>query len=920
MKKNRIRLVFLLFIVFAVLHLQAQQININPILDKENHDIRLSPWGPYSKRYAGISHVADMQSGMRFDFTVCPGYYRNKVMVPNVMFESGYTPWEVSSDLKHITYRYQLEWKDQVYTDITYHTLDSFRVLVEMDCVNKTSLSQNITLNSLAFIDYPSPYPLYKASNAESMQWLSAIDYTQLNLVTKNHRYFLSEDGKKRNEVRNDSSLTGSLLANKFGIETNDEAQYQLSHLPNQGEGTLFVRYRVKKGAIANFQLSGIVNQTIDFVGSGDFELKKISCKFNANNLLNLRSTGNSAIDLDGFFISAIANAQVPTIIPQVKYPTPIITHENGTKKLVLQYKDIQQYYGLAWDYASDDVREVMNDELDVFFKLVSNNNVKNKFIGNEKGHFTNVFFRPVELAPNESKKIYLLICNGTEKQVNTALSTFNATNLAASIPVKPTGEKILPAGRSYKFGNQLLKAALLTNIVYPIYTQRQNIRHFTPGKWWNSLYTWDLGFVALGLQEVDLQKSYETINAYTTSVGNQSAFIQHGSPVPVQFFAFYELMNRTQSKELLQYMYPRLKQYYQFMVGETLGSTTHMSSNLLKPWDYFYNSGGWDDYPPQKYLRDNVLLRNTITPVITTAQCIRAAKIMRIAAKELGFANDITNFDSNIKNMSTALQENAWDDSTGYFSYVVHDNQGKAQKIFRYPTDGTNYNMGLDGVSPLVAGIATPSQQKKMLDNLFSSKHLWTPYGLTAVDQSATYFKQDGYWNGTVWMPHQWFMWKAMLDMGEGDKAFTIAYTALELWKRETEATQSTFEHFISSTGRGAGWSQFSGLSSPVLNWYASYYKVGRVTTGFEVWIQQQLFNAEFTKYNAQISFDESTPAHTRTLLICLDPANKYEAFFNQVKLKTSSDHAGFLQIDLPATNQSGTLTVSTINNPTNK
>jgi len=312
--------------------------------------------------------------------------------------------------------------------------------------------------------------------------------------------------------------------------------------------------------------------------------------------------------------------------------------------------------------------------------------------------------------------------------------------------------------------------------------------------------------------------------------------------------------------------------------------------------------------------------LRSAITPVITTAQCIRAAKIMRIAAKELGFANDISNFDSNIKNMSTALQENAWDDSTGYFSYVVHNNQGTAQKIFRYPADGTNYNMGLDGVSPLVSGIATPIQQKKMLDNLFSSKHLWTPYGITAVDQSATYFKQDGYWNGTIWMPHQWFMWKAMLDMGEGDKAFTIAYTALELWKRETEATQSTFEHFISSTGRGAGWSQFSGLSSPVLNWYATYYKVGRVTTGFEVWIQQQSFNAAYTKYTAQISFDESTPAHKRTILICLDPANKYEAFFNQVKLKTSSDHAGFLQIELPVTNQSGTLMVSAINNPTNK
>ena len=27
------------------------------------------------------------------------------------------------------------------------------------------------------------------------------------------------------------------------------------------------------------------------------------------------------------------------------------------------------------------------------------------------------------------------------------------------------------------------------------------------------------------------------------------------------------------------------------------------MKSSLLKTWDYFYNSGGWDDYPPQVHV-----------------------------------------------------------------------------------------------------------------------------------------------------------------------------------------------------------------------------------------------------------------------------------------------------------------------------
>jgi hypothetical protein len=568
----------------------------------------------------------------------------------------------------------------------------------------------------------------------------------------------------------------------------------------------------------------------------------------------------------------------------------------------------------MAWDYAFDDVREVLNDELDVFFKLVSNNNVKKVFVGNEKGNFTNLFFRPVEIKPHNNRKLYVLLSTGSEAYVKQQNKQFDVKDLLTQTPKQISNDIVLPAGNQYKLGNQLLQAALLSNVVYPIYTQRQYIRHFTPGKWWNSLYTWDVGFITLGMQEVDIQKSFEAINAYTTNVGNQSAFIHHGSPVPVQFFAFYDLWNRTQSKELLFYMYPRLKQYYEFMIGSTPTSTMRMPSNLLKTWDYFYNSGGWDDYPPQKYLRDNQVIRQSITPVITTAQCIRAAKIMRMCATELGFTNDLVQYDREIGKMDTALQKYAWDESTGYYSYVMHDAKGKAQKIFRYPADSSNYNMGLDGVSPLISGIATKAQQKKMMDNIFSSKHLWTPYGITAVDQSASYFRQDGYWNGTVWMPHQWFMWKALLDMGEGDKAWQIAHTALQLWKRETDLTYSTYEHFISSSGRGAGWAQFSGLSSPVLNWFASYYKKGTVTTGIEVWIEKQSFGENFSSFRATLRFDQ-TSSHQRCMMVCLNPSNNYEAFFNDKKLKTASYHSGFIQVYLPESNLDGQLRIVKLN-----
>ncbi|MDP4285937.1 MAG: glycoside hydrolase [Bacteroidota bacterium] len=913
MKKIIFSLIVFISLVTISNHLNAQQsLSINPAKESLNHDISLSPWGPYSKRYAGISNVAHMKSGLRFDFTVCPGYYRNNIIVPNVDFATSYIPWKISPDMKQVTYRYEMEWKDQVYTDVTYYIIDSSRVLVEMNCVNNTDYIQDLTLNALSFINYPENYPKVKAVTKELTRWINAVDYDDINVVDKTPQFRLVNDGFKYDEVRSEASLDGSLLSKSFGNTNGDEVSYTIDSLDANGDGKLIFRYRVKKGDTARFQLSGLSNDIIEFPGTGNFEMKQQPCQFNGNSKLTLRSVGNTPIELDGFFITGDTHAQVPQMVDNPENFTPAISGDNASKKLILKYRDVNAYYGMAWNDPNSDVREVLNDELDIFFRKKANDNVAKKFTGNNEGHFTNLFLRPIEIKPHANRKEYVLLCAGSKSQVQNNLDVFDITALKEKIKNPKTGNDILPAGKKYEFGNQLMQAALLSNVVYPIYTQRQYIRHFTPGKQWNSLYTWDEGFVSLGMMEVDLQKSFETLNAYTTQPDNQSAFIHHGSMVPVQFYDFYDLWNRTQSKELLGYMYPRLKEYYRFMIGEIPTSAMRMSSNLLSPWDYFYNSGGWDDYPPQKYLHDHPILRKSVTPVITTAQCIRVAKIMRLAAEALGLKDDINGYDAQIKLLSGALQKYSWDESSGYFSYVVHDTNGVPQHFFTYPSDGSNFNMGLDGVSPLISGICTPAQQKKLIGKLFSPKELWTPYGITAVDQSASYFRQDGYWNGTVWMPHQWFMWKALLDMGDGDKAWQIAHTALDLWKRETALTYHTFEHFLSNSGRGAGWPQFSGLSDPVLSWFAAYYKIGRVSTGFETWIEKQQFDNNFSSYNAALRFDEtSSYPHQRCMLICMNPGYKYDAYFNNKKLKTLSYHPGFVQIYLPESNKEGELRI---------
>lgn len=895
---------------------------VPPSCFNDSHDITsLTSWGPYSKRYAGISHIPDIKKGIRFDFSVMPGYYRNRQLVPHVLFESSYYPWNINPSMNRITYRYELEWKDRVFTDVTYYILDESSTLVGIRCVNNTETYQNLALNQMAYIDYPEAHPQVKASGASRLQWYSAIDYTENEPAFKTPQYGLVYDGWYRNEERSSFSLDGSVLGKGFGKDAGDRVSYRIDIPSGMEDGAIGFRYKVEKGKTATLRLKGLTDEVVKFIGTGDFTILPISYygRKSGEYILELISEGTAEICLDGFFIGTAEDMGklkfTPTAIPF----TPIIEVGNEKQDFILKYEDCENFYGVAWNYKESFIREVLNSELESFFRKKTHDHLARKLIGDKQWHYTNAFLRPVVLAPHSEQTLYMLVCTGSREKVRQDLELFHSTpekfvSLAQSQqPVKPE-ETLLPGGKKYSFGHQLLQAALLSNVVYPVYTQKEYIRHFTPGKNWNSLYTWDLGFIALGMIDVDITKAFECIRAYTTPVGSESAFIHHGTPLPIQMYAYYDLWNNSQSREVLKFLYPRLKQYFDFMLGNNPNSTTRMKgSGLLRTWDYFYNSGGWDDYPPQQALRSDKSQYPFVTPVVTSAYYLRAAKILRLAAKEMGLKEDIKSYDRIIKNLSKALQTYAWDEESGYFGYVTHDASGDAKAIFRYK-DQSNFNKGLDGVTPLAAGICTPEQVDRLMGHLFSPKELWTSSGLSTVDQSAPYYQADGYWNGAVWFPHQWVIWKALLDIGKGEQAYQIAQTALDKWEQECQESYYTFEHFIISSGRGAGWHQFSGLSSPILNWFAAYYKPGKVSTGFEIWIAENHFNTDYSQYRAKISFDDSTLPHERCMIVCMNPDHTYEVQFNGRPVKSKSYHTGVVEITLPNSNKTGVLTISAL------
>lgn len=141
--------------------------------------------------------------------------------------------------------------------------------------------------------------------------------------------------------------------------------------------------------------------------------------------------------------------------------------------------------------------------------------------------------------------------------------------------------------------------------------------------------------------------------------------------------------------------------------------------------------------------------------------------------------------------------------------------------------------------------------------------------------------------------MPHQWILWKACLDNGEAEFAQSIAKTALDLWEGETAYTYNCYEHFMIANGRGGGFHQFSGLSTPVLMWFSSYHKPYTVTSGFLTVIKNK------TVIDDTLEFEIKSTSQNPVVIVCM-PENEKYAVKTSGKI-TANDGIYTIRFDAP-------------------
>lgn len=878
-------------------------------------------WGPYSKKYSGISRITDhaQEKGVRFDLVVSPAVSNTNTCPPNVTIPVGVHPWTAKADYSHYSYRCDLEWKDKIYADVSFTKLTEESVLVRTEICNNSELPQNCLVNFFSAIEFPSKYKT-TVSLPEKCVFKKALDYITYDYRTRRpwdeqvmdamHKGEFFDDAFTDHRGLGDRDNNRYILQKfpKFGEEAGDSVSYVFSDVSEFKNPVLTVRYQTTSEKDSQFTLNG---ETVVFPatqnGLNTVQIPLAHTQEDSVTLLFI-SLGTGGVELDFLAVTEredagkiVCKTEKHHFVPQIQTEllsdgAKAVYHYDGVKKPFVmrtfnqdtRFRDFPT--GALEDSPTSRITqpdESFGDMLEQFSGSFSEKH-------SDEGFYHNTVVHTIFIAPGASKTEYAVISYGETAYKTT--QDYDAVYRDAVNRLEPL--VYTKAGETYAFSNQLLRAAMFQNTVYPLYLHGDYVVHHTPGKRWDSFYTWDSGFIGLDMALFAPKIADGILDMYLSDKGNPDyAFLLHGSPVPVHLYQYFEMLNHANDKTALFAYYDRAKLFYDFLAGKINGSVTaKFKSGLTTTFDYFYNCSGMDDLPPQKAMYQEGIQR-FCAPAISSSQVIRAAKMLKIIAEHLGKSLDAENYQADINRLTEALQKWSWDEQCGYFSYVIHDEKGNPKKHF-CTKDGENLNKTMDGIYPLMAGAVTEKQKDRILGHLKSDDELFTSVGISAVDRTAGYYLPNGYWNGNVWLSHQWFVWKTMLDLGEADFAYKIAETALNAWKREVEYSYYTFEMFSIETGRGGWFHNFGGLSAPINLWTAAYFTPGTYQSGFDTFCETAVFDNTFTDFCGTFS---NYGTHESLLLVVMAEGQKYSVTLNGAPADFSERFSGMLEIKLP-------------------
>jgi hypothetical protein len=284
-------------------------------------------------------------------------------------------------------------------------------------------------------------------------------------------------------------------------------------------------------------------------------------------------------------------------------------------------------------------------------------------------------------------------------------------------------------------------------------------------------------------------------------------------SQPPVGSYVMWKNYQRNQDKEILQWAYPRLKQWHEWWFsnrgdGQPWRDGNHdgllewgsdKGSTLSGGGRGYLQGAKWESGMDDSPMYDDVLYdSHTYTMNLDDvglnslyaldSECL--AKIAEILGKE----DDKRRFTSDYERIKRAMQQQLWNEQDG-----IYEN--------RYWDGHLSRRLSPTNFYPMLAGVATPEQAKRMVkEHLLSPKQFWGQYVIPTISRDDAAFEDQFYWRGDIWGPTNYLVYEGLNRYGEDEVALEFAEKGYDLFMDDWHAHQYTNEQYYAWGGSGGG------------------------------------------------------------------------------------------------------------------
>jgi hypothetical protein len=284
-------------------------------------------------------------------------------------------------------------------------------------------------------------------------------------------------------------------------------------------------------------------------------------------------------------------------------------------------------------------------------------------------------------------------------------------------------------------------------------------------------------------------------------------------SQPPVGSYVVWKNYQRNQDKEILQWAYPRLKRWHEWWFSNRGDGQPWRDGNRngLLEWGSdkgsTFSGGGrgylqgakWESGMDDSPMYDDVLYdSHTYTMNLDDvglnslyaldSECL--AKIAEILGKE----DDKRRFTSDYERIKRAMQQQLWNEQDGIYENRYWDGH------FSRRLSPTNFY-------PMLAGVATPEQAKRMVkEHLLSPKQFWGQYVIPTISRDDAAFEDQFYWRGDIWGPTNYLVYEGLNRYGEDEVALQFADKGYDLFMDDWHVHQYTNEQYFAWGGNAGG------------------------------------------------------------------------------------------------------------------